>query len=123
MYSVRTSSGGCQIKTGTEDFQFTVNGNYKSIMVIMASKFTSRDGTWSGNAVCTVTHNGASLGSFNTTTNTSKSGFKGHYWGTTEGVTNMHTFTCNVSNGDTVRAYVSSSSRTSKNTITVILGE
>ena len=123
LYSATTASvGGCQIETGTGSVSFSANGSYKSLTIIVASKFTPADGTWTGTATCTGYVNGTSVGTITTQSTTSKGGSKGHYWGTTEAVTNMQTFKKDISNGDTIKASITSSSRHSGSTITVILG-
>lgn len=123
MYSAASSAaGGCQVATGTDSVSITANGTYKSVTVIMASKFSPADGTWTGSATCTAYVNGSSIGSVATSTKTSKGGSKGHYWGTTEAVTNMQTFSKNIVSGNTIKASITSSSRHSGTTITIILG-
>lgn len=123
MYSAAASAtGGCQVATGTDSVSVTANGAYKSITVIMGSKFTPADGTWTGSATCTAYVDGSSIGSVTTSTKTSKGGSKGHYWGTTEAVTNMKTFNKSVVSGNTIKASVTSSSRHSGTTLTIILG-
>lgn len=123
MYSAAASAtGGCQVATGTDSVSVTANGAYKSITVIMGSKFTPADGTWTGSATCTAYVDGSSIGSVATSTKTSKGGSKGHYWGTTEAVTNMKTFNKSVVSGNTIKASVTSSSRHSGTTLTIILG-
>lgn len=123
MYSAASSAaGGCQVATGTDSVSITANGTYKSVTIIMASKFTPADGTWTGSATCTGYVNGTSIGSVATSTKTTKGGSKGHYWGTTEAVTNMKTFSKSIASGNTVKASITSSSRHSGTAITIILG-
>lgn len=123
VYKVTDSEGGgCQVATGTGSVSFTANGTYRTMTVIVASKFTPANGTWTGSATCTGYVNSASVGSLSTSTKTSRGGSKGHYWGTAEAVTNMKTFSRNIVSGDSIKAAITSSSSHDGSTITVILG-
>lgn len=114
--------GGCQIATGTNSVSVTANGTYKSVTIIASSKFTPADGTWTGIANFNVAVNGANRGSLTTTTTTSKGGSKGHYWGTTEAVTEQKTISAAIAKGNTVSVSLVNSTRHSGTTLTVILG-
>lgn len=117
-----SGGGGCQAATGTGSVSFTANGTYKTMTIIVASKFTPANGTWTGSATCTGYVNSASVGALSTSTKTSRGGSKGHYWGTTECVTNVATFNRDIESGDSIKASITSSSRHEGSTITVILG-
>lgn len=119
---VEEEIGGCQIATGTNNVSFTANGSYKSVTVIASSKFIPADNTWTGTANFTISVNGNNCGNLTTTTTTSKGGSKGHYWGTTEAVTEQKTVSAPIVKGNTVSVSLGSSSRHSGTTLTVILG-
>ena len=114
-------SAGCEVRTGTNSVSFQAVGSYKYLTVIVSSKFSPSDSSWSGSATFTASAAGVNLGTVSTSTYTQKAGSKGHYWGTTENVVNMHTFARAINAGDTVSASLTSSSRHSGSTVTVIL--
>lgn len=121
MLSKANDSAGCEVRTGTNSVSFQAVGSYKYITVIVSSKFSPSDSSWSGSATFTASAAGVNLGTVSTSTYTQKAGSKGHYWGTTENVVNMHTFARAINAGDTVSASLTSSSRHSGSTVTVIL--
>ena len=123
IYKKAVGDEGSQILTGTGSISFSANGSYKSLTIIVASKFNPVSGTWTGTATCTGYVNDASIGTLVTQTTTSRGGKSGHYWGTTEVVTNMQTFKKNINPGDTIKASITSSSNHNSSTITVILGK
>lgn len=100
----------------------TANGSYKSVTVIVSSKFIPVDGLWIGKADFMISHNDVSTGSLQTVTTTSKGGSKCHYWGTTELVTNQRTVLTHIVKGDFISIGLSSSSRHKETTLIVILG-
>lgn len=121
MLSKTNDSAGCEIRTGTNSVSFQAVGSYKYLTVIVSSKFSPSDSSWSGSATFTASAAGVNLGTVSTSTYTEKAGSKGHYWGTTENVVNMHTFARSINAGDTVSASLTSSSRHSGSTVTLIL--
>ncbi|WP_455654316.1 hypothetical protein [Phascolarctobacterium sp.] len=121
MLSKTNDASGCEIRTGTNSVSLQAVGSYKYLTVIASSKFSPSDSSWSGSATFTVSAAGTNLGTVSTSTYTQKAGSKGHYWGTTENVVNMHTFARTINAGDTVSASLTSSSRHSGSTVTVIL--
>lgn len=123
VYKVSESGGGgCQVVTGTGSVSFISNGTYKTMTIIVASKFNPANGTWTGSATCAGYVNSVSVGTLSTSTKTTRGGSKGHYWGTNECVTNMVTFSRNIVSGDSIKASITSSSSHESSTITVILG-
>lgn len=121
MLSKTNDSAGCEIRTGTNRVSFQAVGSYKYLTVIVSSKFSPSDSSWSGSATFTASAAGVNLGTVSTSTYTEKGGSRGHYWGTTENVVNMHTFARSINAGDTVSASLTSSSRHSGSTVTLIL--
>ena len=121
-YDKLDEPSGCQIVTGTNKVSFNANGAYKSVTVVASSKFIPRDGTWTGSAAFNISVDGSSVGSLSTTTTTSKGGSKGHYWGTTEGVTNQKTVAVNIEKGDRISVSLGANQQHSGTTLTVILG-
>lgn len=121
-YNKEQASGGCQIVTGIDNVSFNANGSYKSVTVIVSSKFKPADSSWTGSAEFDVKVDGSLVGSFGTESITYKSGSRGHYWGTTEAVSNQVTLAANIVNGSTVSVNLGTVNRHMTSTVTVILG-
>ena len=121
-YDKLDEPSGCQIVTGTNNVSFAANGAYKSVTVVASSKFSPSDGTWTGSASFNISVDGSVVGTVSTTTTTQKGGSKGHYWGTTEGVTNQKTVAVNVEKGDRISVSLETKRQHKETTLTVILG-
>lgn len=115
-------SSGSQIVTNTDGAVLISNGNYSSVTVIASSNFIPTDGSWTGKSRFNITINGQNIGTFDNTTTTSKAGSRGHYWGTTENVSNQKTIRTTVKEGDRVSVSLNNLQRHKSSTVTIILG-
>lgn len=115
-------SSGSQIVTNTDGAALVSNGNYSSVTVIASSTFIPTDGFWTGKSGFNIIINNQIIGTFNNTTTTSKAGSRGHYWGTTENVSNQKTIRSTVKEGDRVSVTLNNLQRHKSSTVTIILG-
>lgn len=113
---------GSQIVTGGNNVSLIADGDYKTVTVIASSIFNPADSSWTGSAEFNVSVGGSTIGKLLTKTNTYKGGSKGHYWGTTENVSNQITFKHKVAEGQNVSVSLGAVSRHKESTVTLILG-
>lgn len=115
-------SFGSQIVTNINGASLVSNGNYSSVTVIASSSFIPADGSWTGKSNFNIKVNNQTIGEFDNITTTSKSGSRGHYWGTTENVSNQKTVRTIVKEGDQISVSLNNLQRHKSSTVTVILG-
>ena len=122
MAKAPSKPSGSQIVTGSNGASLIADGDYKTVTVIASSIFNPADGSWTGSAEFNVSVGGSTIGKLLTKTNTYKAGSKGHYWGTTENVSNQITFKHKVAEGQNVSVSLGAVSRHKESTVTLILG-
>ena len=122
MAKAPSKPSGSQIVTGSNGASLIADGDYKTVTVIASSIFNPADGSWTGSAEFNVSVGGRLIGTVKTKSTTSKGGSRGHYWGTTENVSNQATFKYKVVEGQTVRVVLGAVARHKESTVTLILG-
>lgn len=122
MAKAPSKPSGSQIVTGSNGVSLISDGDYKTVTVIASSIFNPADGSWTGSAEFNVSVGGSTIGKLLTKTNTYKGGSKGHYWGTTENVSNQITFKHKVVEGQNVSVSLGAVARHKESTLTLILG-